>query len=54
MIPLLAFGGVQYLPGQPVTILIQCFTVLMALIIGFYFSTRAIEKYVKAKKKGKS
>lgn len=53
MISLIVFGGVQY-PGQLGIILIQCFTVLVALIIGFYFSTRAIEKYVKAKKKGKS
>lgn len=54
MMPLLAFGGVQYIPGQPVTILIQSFTAIMAIIIGFYFGTRAIEKYVKAKKKIKS
>ncbi len=54
MMPLLAFGGVQYIPGQPVTILIQSFTAIMAIIIGFYFGTRAIEKYVKAKKKVKS
>ncbi len=54
LMPLLAFGGVQYIPGQPVTILIQSFTAIMAIIIGFYFGTRAIEKYVKAKKKGKS
>jgi cation transport ATPase len=53
MMPLMVFGGVQYLPGQPVTILVESFTALMAIIIGFYFGTRAIEKYVKAKKNSK-
>jgi hypothetical protein len=54
MIPLLAFGGVQFIPGQSVTIMIQSFSVLMAIIIGFYFGTRAVEKYVTSKKKGRS
>ncbi|MDI9438212.1 MAG: hypothetical protein QM405_09100 [Euryarchaeota archaeon] len=54
MISFMAFGGASYLPGQPVSILVQSFTALMAILIGFYFGTRAIEKYVKAKKKDKS
>ncbi|MEN6328850.1 MAG: hypothetical protein ABFC91_00975, partial [Methanobacteriaceae archaeon] len=54
MMPFLVFGGVKYLPGQPVAIMVESFTALMGIIIGFYFGTRAIEKYVKAKNKVKS
>lgn len=54
MMPLIIFGGAKYLPGQSINSLVETFTALLAIIIGFYFGTRAIEKYVKAKNNTKS
>jgi hypothetical protein len=50
LIPLIALGG-SNLPGNSVTIMIQSLTALMAIVIAFYFSTSAVEKYVKVKGK---
>lgn len=49
LIPLLAFNGLRLPADQSTSTVIISFTVIVGVIVVFYFLTRAIEEYVKTK-----
>lgn len=49
-IPLATFGSISVIAGESIKTLVTDFTWLVAIIVIFYFGSRAVEELIKAKK----
>ncbi len=50
-VPLITFGSIQIPTQEPVKAIIGNFTWIVGIIIIFYFGSRSVEEYIKAKQK---